>query len=111
MPGSVIVNNLLNGAAEIVGILLLAYLIRKSWCELSKALAVLLFVTGGALAVSSALILTGSVGGRSVDIGKGIAFVGRGIICLAFAVIYNYTGELFPTTVRNSAIGLGSMSG
>ena len=102
-----IVNNLLNGAAEIVGILLLAYLIGQSWCELSSALALLLFVTGGALTVSSALILTG----KSITIGKGIAFVGRGIICLAFAVIYNYTGELFPTTIRNSAIGLGSMSG
>lgn len=34
-----------------------------------------------------------------------------GKICVAgsFAVIYNYTAELFPTVMRNSAIGLGSM--
>lgn len=36
-------------------------------------------------------------------------FVGKLFIAGSFAVIYNYSAELFPTVVRNSAMGLGSM--
>ncbi|XP_029162417.1 organic cation transporter protein [Nylanderia fulva] len=40
-----------------------------------------------------------------------IAIVLFGKCCVAgsFAVIYNYTAELFPTVVRNTAVGIGSM--
>jgi OCT family organic cation transporter-like MFS transporter 16 len=36
-------------------------------------------------------------------------FLGKLLIAGSFAVIYNYSAELFPTVVRNSAMGLGSM--
>ena len=36
-------------------------------------------------------------------------FIGKLFIAGSFAVIYNYSAELFPTVVRNSAMGLGSM--
>lgn len=36
-------------------------------------------------------------------------FLGKLFIAGSFAVIYNYSAELFPTVVRNSAMGLGSM--
>jgi MFS transporter, OCT family, solute carrier family 22 (organic cation transporter), member 16 len=36
-------------------------------------------------------------------------FTGKLLIAGSFAVIYNYSAELFPTVVRNSAMGLGSM--
>ncbi|CAG9765190.1 unnamed protein product [Ceutorhynchus assimilis] len=36
-------------------------------------------------------------------------FVGKFLIASSFAVIYNYSAELFPTVIRNSAMGLGSM--
>ena len=39
------------------------------------------------------------------------AFVGRSIIAVAFSVVYVYAGELFPTDVRNSGLGVCSMSG
>jgi hypothetical protein len=35
--------------------------------------------------------------------------MGKLFIAGSFAVIYNYSAELFPTVVRNSAMGLGSM--
>ncbi|XP_068617280.1 organic cation transporter protein isoform X2 [Battus philenor] len=34
---------------------------------------------------------------------------GKFFITGSFAIIYNYTAELFPTVVRNSVLGLGSM--
>ncbi|KAG5681826.1 hypothetical protein PVAND_011234 [Polypedilum vanderplanki] len=36
-------------------------------------------------------------------------FIGKLFIAGSFAVIYNYSAELFPTVIRNSAMGLGSM--
>jgi len=36
-------------------------------------------------------------------------FLGKFCIAGAFAIVYNYTVERFPTVVRNTAIGLGSM--
>lgn len=38
-----------------------------------------------------------------------IILVSKFCIAGAFAIIYNYTVERFPTVVRNTAIGLGSM--
>lgn len=38
-----------------------------------------------------------------------VVMMGKLFIAGSFAVIYNYSAELFPTVVRNSAMGLGSM--
>lgn len=38
-----------------------------------------------------------------------IVLVGKSCIAGSFAVVYNYTAELFPTVVRNTAIGISSM--
>lgn len=35
--------------------------------------------------------------------------IGKFLIAGSFAIIYNYTAELFPTPVRNTALGVGSM--
>lgn len=45
----------------------------------------------------------------SQNISTAVIFVGKFCIAGAFAIIYNYTVERFPTVVRNTAIGLGSM--
>lgn len=42
-------------------------------------------------------------------ISTAVVFLGKFCIAGAFAIIYNYTVERFPTVVRNTAIGLGSM--
>jgi MFS family permease len=35
--------------------------------------------------------------------------IGKFFIAGSFAIVFNYTAELFPTVVRNTAIGIGSM--
>lgn len=38
-----------------------------------------------------------------------IVFLGKFCISGSFAIIYNYSAEMFPTVVRNTALGVGSM--
>lgn len=38
----------------------------------------------------------------------GIAMVGKFLISMTFAIAYLYTAELFPTKVRNLAVGMAS---
>lgn len=40
----------------------------------------------------------------------GLAILAKVILACNFAIIYSYTAELFPTMVRNSALGLCTMS-
>ena len=40
-----------------------------------------------------------------------MAFTGKFFISGSFSVIYTYTAELFPTTVRTIGLGLGSLGG
>lgn len=46
---------------------------------------------------------------QGTTLATGIVMIGKLTIAGSFAVIYNYSAELFPTVVRNSAMGLGSM--
>ncbi|CAB0036674.1 unnamed protein product [Trichogramma brassicae] len=38
-----------------------------------------------------------------------VSLIGKACIAGSFAIIYNYTAELFPTVLRNTALGVGSM--
>lgn len=63
-----------------------------------------LMVAGGLCCIIATQIAAGSTAATSV------VMLGKLFIAGSFAVIYNYSAELFPTVVRNSAMGLGSMS-
>ncbi|EDV92557.1 organic cation transporter protein [Drosophila grimshawi] len=63
-----------------------------------------LMLGGGLCCIVAAFIAQGSTVSTSV------VMVGKLLIAGSFAVIYNYSAELFPTVVRNSAMGLGAMS-
>ena len=43
-------------------------------------------------------------------VGTVLVMTGKFAIAGSFAIAYNYTAELFPTVVRNSAVGLGAMA-
>lgn len=60
-------------------------------------------IAGGICCIIAANISHGS------NISTGVVMLGKLFIAGSFAVIYNYSAELFPTVVRNSAMGLGAM--
>eukprot|EP00099_Drosophila_melanogaster_P022908 NP_650528.1 uncharacterized protein Dmel_CG6126 [Drosophila melanogaster] len=62
-----------------------------------------LMLGGGLCCIVAAYIAQGSTTSTAV------VMAGKLLIAGSFAVIYNYSAELFPTVVRNSAMGLGSM--
>ncbi|KAH8294742.1 hypothetical protein KR018_002390, partial [Drosophila ironensis] len=62
-----------------------------------------LMLGGGLCCIIAAFIAQGSTTSTAV------VMAGKLLIAGSFAVIYNYSAELFPTVVRNSAMGLGSM--
>lgn len=61
-----------------------------------------LMLVGGVCCIVAAYIEQGS------NLATGIVMAGKFTIAGSFAVIYNYSAELFPTVVRNSAMGLGN---
>lgn len=63
-----------------------------------------LMLIGGVCCIVAAYIEQGTT------IATSIVMVGKFTIAGSFAIIYNYSAELFPTVVRNSAMGLGSMA-
>ena len=62
-----------------------------------------LMLAGGICCMVAAFIEQGST------VSTGVVMMGKLFIAGSFGVIYNYSAELFPTVVRNSAMGLGSM--
>lgn len=62
-----------------------------------------LMLAGGICCIAAAYIQQGSTTATT------IVMLGKLFIAGSFAAIYNYSAELFPTVVRNSAMGLGSM--
>ncbi|XP_065332328.1 organic cation transporter protein [Cloeon dipterum] len=70
--------------------------------------------TGRRSLISSTMLLGGFACLLAVFIPNGtvvtvIVMVGKFFIAASFAIIYNYTAEMFPTVVRNTALGVGSM--
>ncbi|KPJ06783.1 Organic cation transporter protein [Papilio machaon] len=62
-----------------------------------------MMLIGGAACIIAAYLQSGSI------ISTAIVIAGKLFIAGSFAIVYNYSAELFPTVVRNSALGLGSM--
>lgn len=72
-----------------------------------RSLISIFMLLGGLACIVAAFIpqdtSMGSISATSV------VMAGKFLIAGSFAIIYNYTAELFPTVVRNTALGVGSM--
>lgn len=86
------------GLVEIPSYVITVYLMDK-WGR--RSLTAFEMIIGGICCIIAAL----SVGALATT----FVFAGKFLIASSFAIIYNYSAELFPTVIRNSAMGLGSM--
>ncbi|XP_022921127.1 organic cation transporter protein [Onthophagus taurus] len=68
-----------------------------------RGLIAFYMLTGGICCLGAAKMTQGSTESTTV------VMIGKFLIASSFAIVYNYSAELFPTVVRNSALGLGSM--
>lgn len=68
-----------------------------------RSLTAFYMLTGGLSCIIAASLEQGSTAATSV------VMIGKFLIASSFAIIYNYSAELFPTVIRNSALGIGSM--
>ncbi|XP_014203835.1 organic cation transporter protein [Copidosoma floridanum] len=86
----------------------------------SYVLCILLMDRVGRRALISALMLVGGIcciSAASIDKDEPgmavysvvVVLFGKACIAGSFAIVYNYTAELFPTVLRNTALGVGSM--
>ncbi|XP_045472357.1 organic cation transporter protein [Harmonia axyridis] len=88
------------GLIEIPGNILTIMLMDKLGRRLLTSFNMIL---GGMCCIVAVSITIGSVTSTT------FVFLGKFLIACSFAIIYNYSAELFPTVIRNSALGLGGM--
>ncbi|ODN02543.1 Organic cation transporter protein [Orchesella cincta] len=100
LPGDPYLVFFLAGFADLPGHLLVVLVVDKTG---RRPLNAAFLLIGGVACVVTTFIPRGLIVTSIAMIAK-IAMAG------CFAVIYNYTAELFPTVIRNSAVGLCSMA-
>ncbi|KAK3925857.1 Organic cation transporter protein [Frankliniella fusca] len=73
-----------------------------------RSLISTLMILGGLACITAAFLSSGDdpVAGTAAT---AIVMIGKFFIAGSFAIIYNYSTELFPTAVRNTALGASSM--
>ncbi|KAG1682455.1 Organic cation transporter protein [Nymphon striatum] len=101
MPGSIFVNYACLGIADLVGSILLYGIVKHFRRKL--ALCIGMFVIAACCSCNLA------VKPDDTWLLIGFAMVGIFMVCLVFNITYIVTAELFPTPLRSSAMGTGSM--
>ncbi|XP_017876340.1 organic cation transporter protein [Ceratina calcarata] len=94
----------LSGLVELPSYILMCFLMDRAG---RRCVVCTFMLIGGVCCVIASTIPTGTdIAATSIVT---IVLFGKACIAGSFAVIYNYTAELFPTVVRNTALGIGSM--
>ncbi|XP_066591971.1 organic cation transporter protein [Prorops nasuta] len=94
----------LSGLVELPTYILMCFIMDRTG---RRCLVSSFMLIGGICCIIASLIPGNSSTAGSVIVG--VVLLGKACIAGSFAVIYNYTAELFPTVVRNTALGVGSM--
>lgn len=88
------------GAVELPSYVITVYLMDRTG---RRPLISFYMIAGGICCIVAAKLTQGTT------VSTGVVMAGKFLIASSFAIIYNYSAELFPTVVRNSALGIGSM--
>jgi hypothetical protein len=88
------------GLVELPSYVLTVYLMDRMG---RRSLTALNMILGGVCCIIAANLTMGSTESTACVV------VGKFLIASSFAIIYNYSAELFPTVIRNSALGIGAM--
>uniref|UniRef100_A0A665VFE5 Solute carrier family 22 member 21 n=1 Tax=Echeneis naucrates TaxID=173247 RepID=A0A665VFE5_ECHNA len=102
LHGNVHFNTLLSALIEIPAYILSWVLFR--WCPRRLSLFLTLFMGG------SFLLLIQCIPANMIYIAITLEMTGKFAVTTSFAVIYAYTAELYPTVLRNTALGTCSMA-
>jgi len=112
--GNFYVSNFISGFAEVVAcVVIIPALARYGRVKIYSGT----FILGGISCIIVAIVLWSTKVGQLVWVVITFAMIGKFLIAGTFALAYLYTAELFPTPVRNVAVGgastfarIGSMS-
>lgn len=94
----------LSGLVELPAYILVIFTMDRTG---KRCLGSTLLLIGGACCICAANIPATSEIASTITVT--IVMIGKACVAGSFAVVYNYTAELFPTVVRNTALGIGSM--
>merc|ERR1719510_2873252 len=105
LGGNIYVSSFISGFVEVPAVVVIIPLLAKlgrvkCYCGT--------FIAGGVCCGIVALIAFATEKGAAVWLPVAIAMLGKFLISMTFAIAYLYTAELFPTKVRNVAVGLAS---
>jgi len=108
LPGDLYVNNVLNGCVEIASYIICILTMDRIGRRI--VLSGSLFIAGFGLLISLLLLEFGEDNPSLVTTSQVFAFIGKGGISASFSIVYNVSGELYPTPTRSIALGTASMA-
>ncbi|XP_078481830.1 organic cation transporter-like protein [Ciona intestinalis] len=108
LAGDIFLNNALNGILEIVGYVFVQ-LTMDRWGR-KFLLSFMMIMQGSACIISTVLSELANDNEAMVTAGVVFAFIGKVGVSGSFAIIFNFTAELYPTVIRGNAVGIGSMA-
>lgn len=111
LSGNIFINNVIGGVMELISYAICILLINRTGRKI--LLSGMMMTSGVSLIIHTIMeeyvVDENDVVNESLSAAStAFAFLGKMGISGSFAVIYNFTTELFPTVVRSNAVGIGS---
>ncbi|XP_005105172.2 organic cation transporter protein [Aplysia californica] len=106
LSGSIYLNFFLINCVDVVANLIAFFLLEKLGRKMSYCGFMLTATLSCLITILPFFLASGDLRSLVINI---LALVGRGAVATSFNILYLYSAELFPTTVRNSVMGTCSM--
>ncbi|XP_039248686.2 organic cation transporter protein-like [Styela clava] len=106
LSGNIFINNVIGGCMEIISYVIC--ILAMDVIGRRLLLAIMLLSSGITLIISTIVNLYAGDDQSLITLGVVFTFLGRLGISGSYALVYNFTLELFPTVVRSNGIGISS---